>query len=282
MKPRMATISVAILACAVSAHAADELKDCDACPVLVVVPAGEFAMGSDMQESSHPDEKPAHLVRIAKAFAVGKFEVTFDQWDACSADGGCTKVDDEGWGRTQHPVINVDFTAAQSYLLWLSKKTGKRYRLLSESEWEYAARAGTATAWHWGTIAEGIGLPEACLFANTHDESSKKTHAGYNWLAHPCDDGFAETAPVGKFKPNAFGLYDMLGNVREWVADCHGAYKDAPTDGAAVESNDCETRVARGGAWLDGPTWTRSAYRFPLSPKYANYAVGLRVARDLP
>jgi formylglycine-generating enzyme required for sulfatase activity len=260
----------------------EEITDCDVCPVLLVLPEGQFVMGSNDNESTLPDEKPAHLVKIAKSFAVGKFELTFDQWDACTTDGACKKVDDEGWGRGSRPVIKVDHAAAKTYTSWLSKKTGKRYRLLSEAEWEYAARGGTVTAWYWGSIEDGIGVPAACLYANTHDQSSKTNRPDYTWLAHPCDDGYTYTAPVGSFKPNAFGLYDMLGNVAEWVEDCEGSYKDAPTDGSAAVSNDCEKRVTRGGAWINGPTWVRSAFRHPQRASYANYDVGLRVARDVP
>ncbi|MFN0315511.1 MAG: formylglycine-generating enzyme family protein [Burkholderiales bacterium] len=267
---------------AAPSHAFDEIKDCGVCPELVVVPAGQFMMGSNSNESSLPDEKPAHLVKIAKSFAVGKYEVTFDNWHACVSGGGCRQADDEGWGRGNRPVINVDHAAAKAYASWLSRKTGKRYRLLSESEWEYAARGGTVTAWYWGSIEEGIGIPAGCLYANTHDQSSKTNRPDYAWLAHPCEDGYTYTAPAGTFKPNPFGLYDMLGNVAEWVEDCEASYKDAPADGSAAVANDCEARVTRGGAWMHGPTWVRSAFRHPQTPGYANYTVGLRIARDLP
>lgn len=262
--------------------ALDEVKDCDVCPELVLLPAGQYTMGSDNSESTLPDEKPAHLVRIAKSFAVGKFEVTFDEWDACVADGGCKKVDDESWGRGRRPVIDVNYAAVKAYASWLSNKTAKQYRLLSEAEWEYAARGGTTTAWFWGSIEDGISVPAGCLYANAHDQTSKRNRPDYTWLAHPCDDGFTYTAPVGSFKPNVFGLHDMLGNVAEWVEDCDASYKDAPTDGTAAAAIDCEKRVTRGGSWLDGPTWVRSAFRHPQVPKFANYTVGFRVARDLP
>jgi formylglycine-generating enzyme required for sulfatase activity len=282
MKLSIAIHFAVALFCSTASRAGDEIKDCDVCPTLIVVPAGEFTMGSNIKESGHPDEKPEHTVKIAKPFAVGKFEVTFDQWDACTADGGCKQVSDDAPGRADRPIINVDWAAAKTYVAWLAKKTGKPYRLLSESEWEYAARGGTTKAWYWGSADNGYGgMRDACLFSNTHDQSSKQENRGFNWLEHPCDDGFVKTAPVGKFKPNPFGLYDMLGNVREWVEDCHGPYKDAPKDGSPAQSSDCELRVARGGAWMDGPSWTRSAYRIPASAKFANYAVGFRVARDL-
>ena len=239
-------------------------------------------MGSGDEESSHPDEKPAHRVTIAKPFAVGKFEVTFDQWDACVSAGACKPAEDEGWGRGSRPVINVDYSAARAYAAWLSKKTGQSYRLLSESEWEYAARAGTRTTWFWGDHRGRGGIPAACQYANSHDQTSSKNRPDFTWIAHPCDDQFTYTAPVGSFKPNAFGLHDMLGNVREWVEDCKGNYAEAPTDGSALISSRCEQRIARGGGWIDGPTWVRSGYRHPLSANYVNYAVGFRIARDLP
>jgi formylglycine-generating enzyme required for sulfatase activity len=282
MTLRSSIVFSAIFFCIAPCHAVENIKDCDACPEMVMLPADQFMMGSIDDESSLPDEKPAHLVKIAKSLAVGKFEVTLQEWDACVAGGGCKKVDDENWGRGRRPAINVDHEAAKTYAQWLSRKTAKRYRLLSEAEWEYAARGGTDTAWFWGSIAEGIGLPSGCLYANTHDQSSKQNRPDYTWLAHPCEDGFTYTAPVGSFKPNAFGLYDMLGNVAEWVEDCDLPYQDAPTDGSANVSNDCEKRVTRGGAWLHGPTWVRSAFRHPQVPGYANYTVGFRVARDMP
>ncbi len=270
----------------VHAHAEENtlgsvFNDCTACPVMVVIPAGDFIMGSNSEESGHPDEKPQHKVRIAKPFAVSKFEITFDQWDECLSAGRCAKVSDDGLGRADRPVINVSWPDAKVYVAWLSEKTGKTYRLLTESEWEYAARGGTETAWFWGPAEDSYGSRIACKFANTHDESGKKAHPNYVWSNHLCDDGFGETAPVGRYQPNAFGLYDMLGNVREWVEDCHGAYKDAPTDGSARTSTACEKRIVRGGSWIDGASTSRSAYRHPLPESHRNYQVGLRVARDL-
>jgi formylglycine-generating enzyme required for sulfatase activity len=200
-----------------SAHAAQEMVDCDGCPVMVVIPAGEFMMGSSAEESGHPDEKPVRKIIIKKDFAVSKFEITFDEWARCVGAGGCSDVSDEGWGRGKRPVININFAAAQSYVNWLSKSTQKSYRLLSEAEWEYAARAGTTTAWPWGSHKGRGGVKEACAFSNSHDASSTAARPDFAWLPNPCSDGYAYTAPVGTFKPNAFGLYDMLGNVKEWV-----------------------------------------------------------------
>ncbi len=188
----------------------DTFKECANCPEMVVVPAGSFTMGSPTTEPGHSvDESPQHTVTIVRPFAIGRFEVTFDEWDACAADGGCNgyKPADEGWGRARRPVINVSWDDAEAYIAWLSKKTGKSYRLPSGAEYEYATRAGTQTAYPWG---KAIGTNNA----NCHACGSK-------WDAK-------QTAPVGSFAPNGFGLYDMVGNVREWTEDCyHDSYLGA-------------------------------------------------------
>ena len=290
-------------------------RDCDHCPEMVVIPAGEFVMGSSQQESGHTDEKPQHKVTIANNFAVSKTEVTFEQWDACTDAGACPTADDEGFGRGNFPVINVSWTDAQAYVAWLTKKTGAGYRLLSESEFEYAVRAGTTTPWFWGEAEASWGSAKACEFANLHDEAGKDAHPMYVWSHHKCNDGYAENAPTGHYKPNPFGLYDMNGNVREWVQDCHQeGYKGAPADGsvrplagagpvacekkfegvcmdhfeggagdgaAGEQGGTCEKRVVRGGAWVDGASTARSAYRYSEAEDFRNYQVGLRVARDL-
>jgi formylglycine-generating enzyme required for sulfatase activity len=209
--------------------------------------------------------------------------VTFEQWDACTAAGRCPRAADDGYGRGSYPAINVSWTDAQGYVAWLSESTGKRYRLLSESEWEYAARAGTTTPWFWGPEEDSYGNRKACEYANTHDESGKEAHPMYVWSEHRCADGYAENAPTAKYKPNAFGLHDMLGNVREWVQDCHiEGYEGAPADGSARDASPCGARVVRGGAWVDGPSTSRSAYRYAEKEDFRNYQVGFRVARELP
>jgi formylglycine-generating enzyme required for sulfatase activity len=257
-------------------------KDCPVCPEMVVIPPGEFVMGSPIEESGQTDEKPQHKVKIAKPFAVGKLEVTFDQWDACTAEGKCPKASDDDLGRGERPAININWGEARGYAQWLSQKTGKKYRLLSESEWEYSARAGTTTPWYWGISEGSQGSFRTCQYANVHDESSSAAHPLYVWSAHPCDDGFAETAPAGKFKPNAFGLHDMSGNVREWIEDCfHLNYTGAPADGSAWQEATCEKRVVRGGGWIDGFQTVRSAYRHTLVAAQQAYHVGFRIARDL-
>ena len=258
-------------------------RDCPQCPEMVVVPAGKFTMGSPKSESGHTDEKPQHEVSFAEPFAIGRFEVTFEQWDACTASGRCPKADDDGYGRGAYPAINVSWKDAQVYVAWLSEATGKRYRLPSEARFEYAARAGTSTPWFWGPEEDSFGSKKACEYANTHDEAGKDAHPMYVWSHHQCNDGYPENAPTGKYKPNAWGLYDMLGNVREWVEDCHQVgYAGAPADGSVrTHSGACEKRVVRGGAWIDGASTARAAYRYAETEEFRNYQVGFRVVRDL-
>jgi formylglycine-generating enzyme required for sulfatase activity len=198
------------------------------------------------------DEGPQHTVTIAKPLAAGKYEITSDEWDACVAGGGCARAADDGWGRGRRPVIRVSYEQAIGYTEWLSKKTGKPYRLLSEAEWEYAARAGSQAARFWGAMAD-----RACEFENGADaalERQKPEGWKDEWGLHACDDGQARTAPVGAFKPNAFGLHDILGNLSEWVEDCYNkSYEGAPTDGRAWTMADCPRRVLRGGNWSNSP-----------------------------
>ena len=255
-------------------------RDCPACPEIMVVPAGEFVMGSTLAETGHTDEKPQHTVRIAHAFGVGKFEVTFEQWDACTKAGRCLAANDDGFGRGRYPVINVSWVDAKAYTEWLSEATGRAYRLLSEAEFEYAARAGTQTTWFWGEAPDSWGSRDACNYANTHDEAGKEAHPMYVWSHHKCNDGYGENGPTGSYKANAFGLHDMIGNVREWNEDClHLGYEDAPVDGSVrPHQGACEKRVARGGTWVDGPSTSRSAYRYSEPEDFRNYQVGFRVA----
>ena len=239
----------------------ETFQDCDECPKMVVVPSGRFTMGSSRGEEGHEyDEEPLHRVRIAYRFAVGVYEVTFDEWYACLDAGGCGNhiPDDMRWGRGNRPVMNVSWDDAQSYVRWLSVRTGKSYRLLSESEWEYVARAGTETAYSWG---DSIGVNRAnCL---------------------GCGDEWDKTAPVGSFAANAWGVHDMHGNVQEWVQDCwNDSYEGAPTDGSAREE-ECNDRVVRGGPWYYTPKYVRSASRSLKSSDYRFRGSGFRVARDL-
>jgi formylglycine-generating enzyme required for sulfatase activity len=241
-------------------------RDCPDCPEMVVVPAGSFMMGSNNDDAS---EKPVHKVTIAKPFAVGKFDVTFAEWDACVLAGGCThKPEDQGWGRGTRPVINVFWDDATKYVTWLSRKTGKSYRLPSEAEWEYAARGVTSasvvhTTYYWGNdIGKSLANCNGC---------------GSQW------DG-KQAAPVGSFTANAFGLYDMHGNVWQWIEDCwHGSYQGAPTDGSAwiTSCADGGRHVVRGGSWVNGPHDLRASARFRFPAIFRIGSFGFRLARML-
>ena len=233
------------------------------CPEMVVLPAGEFMMGSPATEGArYPNEGPQRLIPIAKPFAVSKFAVTFADWDACVSVGGCPHVSDSGFERGTRPVINLRWDEAQQYAAWLSKVTGRPYRLLTETEWEFAARANSATAYFWG---DQIGQGNA----NCSD-------CGSHW------DG-RQTSPVGSFKPNAFGLHDMAGNVWQWVQDCyHDDYNGAPTDGSAwIIGGDCRRRVVRGGSWGNAPQYLRSASRDWFSADDRDFHIGFRLGRAL-
>jgi formylglycine-generating enzyme required for sulfatase activity len=236
--------------------------ECADCPEMVVVPAGEFMMGSPKDEEGHRSfEEPQHKVSIKQRFAVSRFEVTFEEWDACVTLGGCAySPSDQGWGRGTRPVINVNWDDAQQYVAWLSKRTGKSYRLLSEAEWEYAARAGSDKAYSWG---DEIG-------------SANCNGCGSQW-------DFKQTAPVGSFAANAFGLHDMHGNVWEWTQDCiHNNYSGAPEDGSAwTAGGDCAGRVVRGGSWFVDPQLLRSASRIRVTSDVRGNSLGFRVGRTL-
>lgn len=253
-------------------RAKDTTRDCDVCPALLTVPAGQFQMGSEFRlwkRSIARDAWPRHTVTIERPFALGIYEVTFREWDACVQAGGCAGrlPDDHGWGREDRPVVDVSWEDAQGYLGWLSAKTGKHYRLPTEAEWEYAARAGTSTPYPWGRWA-------------SHDYS--------NYGSDTCctgdvggRDSFRETAPVGRFPANRFGLHDMIGNVYEWVEDCYVfGYAEARGDAKAVKAPDCK-RVIRGSAWYSDPLRIRASYRAWQAPTRRDKVIGFRVARDL-
>ena len=245
----------------------DSFRECaaepgkDYCPEMIVVPTGEFMMGSPEQEKGHESkEEPQHKVSIKQSFAVSRFEVTFDEWDTCVDYGDCAPAVAE-WGRGQHPVIYVSWYDAQNYVAWFSRMTGRTYRLLSEAEWEYAARAGTTTAYYWG---DEIGAANADC-----------NGCGSKW-------DYRQTSPAGSFKPNAFGLYDMAGNVWQWVEDCsHVNYDGAPNDGSAWTTGACDMHVIRSGSWYYGPQHIRAAYRFWASTSNRNKSIGFRLARTL-
>jgi formylglycine-generating enzyme required for sulfatase activity len=242
----------------------ETFRDCaDVCPEMVVVPAGEFMMGSpDNEEGHQKDEGPQHKVSIVRPFAVGKYEVTFDEWDHCVKDGGCKENPSAlNWGRGKRPVINVSWEdITKDYLPWLNKKTGKTYRLLTEAEWEYATRARSTGIWSFGDTESELG--------------------GYAWFV---GNSGGQTQPVGGKTANGFGLYDMHGNVWEWVEDCYKArYQDVPGDGSAATVGDCSSRrVFRGGDWSNGPRALRSANRNMGNSGFRHDFLGLRLARTL-
>ena len=241
----------------------DSFRECTDCPEMIVIPAGNFTMGSpDTEKDRGKVEGPQHGVTIAKPFAVSKFELTFAEWDACVARGDCVAHgSDSGWGRGRQPAINVSWDDAQSYVAWLSRITGKQYRLLSEAEYEYAARAGTQTVYPWG---DDIG----------------KGNANCNGCGSQWDN--KQTAPVGSFAANGFGLFDMVGNVWGWTEDCyHNSYNGAPVDGMAWTGDACSTRVVRGGSWLGIPQGLRSAVRNWDTAGSRGNNLGFRVGRTL-
>lgn len=232
-------------------------KDCPVCPTMIVVPAGSFTMGGNLRY-----EQPLHAVTIAKPFAVGKFEVTTDEFKSFISEAGYASgnyAEPPYSAQGKYPAINISWDDAQAYVNWLSKKTGKSYRLPSDSEWEYATRAGSAGDFYF---------PEADVnkFANVFGK----------------DDGYEFTAPVGNFPANRFGLHDVHGNVWEWTQDCwNDTYANSPADGSAWLTGNCNTRVQRGGSWYNEPAAARSPLRSYYPPAIRYSVFGLRVARTL-
>jgi len=284
-----------------SGKAGQSFRDCEDCPEMVAVPAGSYMMGSPPEEASrYENEGPQHRVTISEPFAAGRYEVTVGEWSrfvdetGYSVGNSCWTLEEverknwrnrkerswqsPGFDQTEsHPVACVNWDDARAYTEWLSGKTGKRYRLLSESEWEYAARAGTTTARYWGESASA-----QCRHANAGDAAVNRVFDG--WTGAECDDGFVHTAPVGSFEPNGFGLHDMLGNVWEWVEDCwNDSYEGAPTDGSAWTTKDCDphVRVVRGDAWFNKPKSLRAAIRISNSAGFRTSFNGFRIARTL-
>ena len=260
----------------------EEFRDCEECPEMVAVPAGKFIMGSPHGEEGRKAkrESPQHEVTISKQFAVGKYEVTLEEFGAFVTEtkrdmgGGCRwRGSSPKWNNDvsyswrshlfaqtgRDPVVCVSWNDAKAYAEWLSRKTGKQYRLLSESEWEYAARAGTRGPYHFG-------------------ETISNEQANYGFTRRG-------TSPVGSFPPNGFGLHDVHGNVFEWVEDCmrrrNAGYSGAPSDGSAWARENCQRRVTRGGSWYNGKTTLRSAYRWRWSARGRFVHIGFRVARGL-
>ena len=234
-------------------------KDCPSCPEMTMIPPGTFLMGSIKGKNR---ERPVTRITIRQPLAVSRYEVTFDQWDACFSAGGCSKKpSDRGWGRGNRPVINILLTDIAEYVSWLTKKTGYLYRLPSESEWEYAARAGSRTEFNWGDqMLPGAANCRGC---------------GTQWSGH-------KSAPVGQFKPNAWGLYDVHGNVLEYVTDCWTTnHKKVPIDGSPKITQGCLSKVVKGGSWYYLSKVSRSASRVRNDKRVFSYFIGFRVFREI-
>lgn len=272
-------------------------RDCADCPEMVVVPAGSFRMGFDGGEPER-FEGPVRDVTIVRPFAAARTEVTVAQFrQFVTATGyraarGCYAWDgreakmqpaadwsDPGYGRPpadDEPVVCVDWRDASAYVRWLADRTGQSYRLLSEAEWEYAAKAGSAAVFPWGDDPAG-----ACRYANVYDQSGARS-VGAPITPTPCDDGFPRVAPVGRFAPNAFGLYDMTGNVWEWVQDCYAMpYPPQPVDGSPQLTTGCDRRGTRGGSWVTDTSRQRPTFRGRDPEGLVSLVFGFRVARDL-
>jgi formylglycine-generating enzyme required for sulfatase activity len=279
-------------------------SDCADCPEMVIVPAGEFVMGAAPGEEERENlaaefrgrSAPQHRVKV-RSFAAGRFEITRGQYRAFAdatgrASDGCfvwartgfelnTARDWRNTGYPQddaHPASCVSWEDASAYASWLGRRTGRSYRLLTEAEWEYAARAGSATARYWGDDPGG-----PCDHANGADLATVARVAGAeSWSVADCNDRHAYTAPVGSFRANAFGLHDVLGNVEEWTQDCwNGNLSGVPSDGSAATVGTCALRAVRGGSWDDAPVGLRAAYRVGSPTTVRVYRRGFRVARDI-
>ncbi|MBI5331785.1 MAG: formylglycine-generating enzyme family protein [Betaproteobacteria bacterium] len=273
------------------------VQDCPECPAMVTLPGGAFDMGSpDSEPGRYAVEIPQHRVKVGR-FAMGRTEITRGQFvafveetghdagDRCGTfeDGKHEERSERNWRNSghgqedNHPAVCLNWNDAQAYVQWLSRKTGKPYRLPTEAEWEYAARAGVGAAHYWGESAN-----QACRYANVMDRTGGIQVPGVTWETHRCTDGYAYTAPVARFRANAFGLHDMLGNIWEWVEDCwHGHYKGAPADGSAWTSGSCEKRVLRGGSWDNDPRNVRAAKRLWGMPDLRIDRYGFRVVREV-
>lgn len=238
--------------------ASGEIRDCPQCPVLVPVKSGAFTMGS---ASDDPSERPPHRVAINEPFAIGKYEITVEQWDACAQAGACPRISADASRSRTSPVRDVSWDDAQLFVQWLSKTSGKNYRLPTEAEWEYAMRGGTSSRYWWGDQMQ------------TGKANCKE-----------CGEPWQRDAPVsvGSFAPNPYGLHDMNGSVWEWVSDCwHNSYKGAPADARSWDESNCRVRVIRGGSWREGASYMPSSTRFKYDASVRHSQNGFRVVRDL-
>jgi len=252
-------------------------RDCGGCPEMIKVPAGSFIMGSPESEPGNSaDELPQRRVEIGRPFAVGKFEVTFDEWNACVAGGGCTTLNAKA-SSGRHPAVGMSWHEAQKYVAWLSHRSSKTYRLLSEAEWEYMARAGTTTTFHTGM---SIG-PNLANLSQKNNAAASKGVSGFG-MRIKVKVKVKGTVPVGSYLPNGFGIHDVHGNVWEWVRDCvNDGYVGAPKDGRAWMTGKCHRRIIRGGSWVDYAEGTRSAIRSGHGSAGQGRTLGLRISRTL-
>lgn len=259
----------------VGARFSDALNSGGRGPEMVVIPAGRFYMGCVSGMGCDNRERPIRDVSIAEPFAVSIQEVTLDEYDRFTTATDRPPADDGGWGRGRRPAVNVSWSDAQAYVAWLSRETGTAYRLLSEAEWEYVARAGSTTQFHFGDHPMDL-----CRYAN-HADVSLPEHV--EWRNTLCSDRIAlETAEVGSYAPNPWGLHDLHGNVWEWVEDCwNGSYEEAPVDGSAWTDGDCSRRVLRGGSWNNRPALLRAAGRNGVALDERGLNIGFRIARTL-
>jgi len=269
-------------------------RDCPTCPLMKALPPGHLRQGAAADDpDATPLERPQHGVAIAYPLGIGVYEVTVGEYrefvDATSRkEAGCRTYEgnwqeraDLSWNNVgyaqtaAHPVACVSWQDARDYAAWLSRKTGQQYRLPSDSEWEYAARAGSEAARPWGAQTQS-----ACAHANVADETAERHYPG--WTVHRCSDGYVYSAPVGSFEPNEFGLYDMLGNVFEWVQDCwHADYQNAPSDGSAWLDGDCSQHDMRGGSWFTAPSRVSVMARNRFAQDYRSNTVGFRLIREI-
>lgn len=271
--------------------AGDRFRDCPVCPEMIVVPARDFVMGSPHYEVGRPpQERPPREVSVREKFAMALYEIKISEWKSCASEDACASgadIQSEGnsefgwreWKRTL-PVVGISWSESKKYTAWLASKTGFEYRLPSEAEWEHAARGGTSTGQFWDGLEDTV-----CEFANLD-------------VSNGCADGYEGIAPVGSYQANAFGLYDMIGNVAEWVEDCwYEGYEWAPTDGSARTPSlrterpeplapgpvgDCNQKVYRGGHWKSGLDEARSASRAGLGMDDRSDYIGFRIVRALP
>jgi formylglycine-generating enzyme required for sulfatase activity len=278
----------------------DRLKgggECQHCPDMVVIPSGSFTIGSPLAETdSLQNEGPQKRITFSQPFAVGRAEVTRGQFRAyversgAQPGTGCRSWDGREWrhddrrswmsaGFTQddsHPVVCVSWDDIVGYVQWLSRETGYTYQLLSEAEWEYAARAGTGTMYYFDA-----GSDQLCRYGNTADAEAKKAFP--DWMVAHCSDGFLHTAPTGRYQPNRWGLYDMIGNAAEWLDDCfNDSYRNVPLDGGSMTSGDCGARMHRGGSWRSDPGGARVAFRGYNISRERYDSIGFRVTRVMP